>query len=212
MKITVYSTKGSAWKTPIATNIALDREYAIWTNEPYHVFDGFIPDNRLISLDLNDAFPEIPDNIDIVFDLAGSISNSSSSILTAISQSDVVIVPIYNEVKSIHAWINTISEVLQFNKNVFVIATKLRKKGKNDIFRNWKDSADCLNITKMIKAKFGDKIPVFPLKYSEIFDTIFEKEKSISQIMQESGLNKYLYKEVSKQFDKIYKIIDFYAK
>jgi len=29
MKITVYSTKGSAGKTPIATNIALDRGYAV---------------------------------------------------------------------------------------------------------------------------------------------------------------------------------------
>ncbi len=29
MKITVYSVKGSAGKTPIATNIALDKGYAI---------------------------------------------------------------------------------------------------------------------------------------------------------------------------------------
>jgi hypothetical protein len=34
------------------------------------VFDDFIPESRLISLDLNDPFPPIPDDIDIVFDLA----------------------------------------------------------------------------------------------------------------------------------------------
>ena len=37
MKITVYQAKGAAGKTPIATNIALDREYAIGTNEAFHV-------------------------------------------------------------------------------------------------------------------------------------------------------------------------------
>jgi len=212
MKITVYNTKWSAGKTPIATNIALDREYAIWTNEPFHVFEDFIPESRLISLDLNDPFPPIPDNIDIVFDLAWSISKTSLSITSAIEQSDVVLIPIYNEVKAIHAWINTISEVLNFNKNIIVVATKLRKKGKSDIFKDWKDSADCMNISNLVKAKFGDKIPVLPLKYSEVFDTIFEQEKSISQLMQMNGLNKYLYKWVSKQFDAIYKLIDNYAK
>jgi hypothetical protein len=75
-----------------------------------------------------------------------------------------------------------------------VVATKLRKKGKSDIFKDWKDSTDCMNISNLVKAKFGDKIPVLPLKYSEVFDTIFEQELSISQLMQVNGLNKYLYK------------------
>ena len=48
----------------------LDRDYAIETNEPYHVFDSFISDDQLLNLDLNDEFPTIPDTIDIVFDLA----------------------------------------------------------------------------------------------------------------------------------------------
>ena len=46
MKITVYSVKGSAGKTPIATNIALDREYALGTNEPYHILDSFIQNDN----------------------------------------------------------------------------------------------------------------------------------------------------------------------
>ncbi len=102
--------------------------------------------------------------------------------------------------------------MLNLNKNIIVVATKLRKKGKNDIFKGWKDSTDCMNISNLVKAKFGDKIPVLPLKYSEVFDTIFEQEFSISQLMQVNGLNKYLYRGVSEQFDEIYKLIDTYAK
>ena len=101
---------------------------------------------------------------------------------------------------------------MNLNKNIIVVATKLRKKGKNDIFKDWKDSVDCVNIAKLVQAKFGNKIPVLPLKYSEVFDTIFEQEKSITQLMQINGLNKYLYRGVSQQFDAIYKLIDTYAK
>ncbi|MBU2969836.1 hypothetical protein KO527_10805 [Pseudoalteromonas sp. C2R02] len=47
-----------------------------------------------------------------------------------------------------------------------------------------------------------------PLKYSAVFDVIFEQEKSISQLMDESGLAKYQYKEVNEQFNEIYQLID----
>ncbi len=208
MKITVYSTKWSAGKTPIATNIALDRGYAVWTNEPYHIFDGFIPDNQLLSLDLNDTFPTIPDDVDIVFDLAGSISKTAYSITSAIKQSDVVLVPIYNEVKSIKAGLNTIAEVMNFNKNIIVIATKLQKRKKTDVFKSWAKSDDFLNIQKAVHSQIGKNIPVLPLKFSAVFDAIFEQEKSIKQLMDDSGLAKYQYREVSEQFEAIYNLID----
>ncbi len=208
MKITVYSTKWSAGKTPIATNIALDREYAVWTNEPYHIFEGFIPDDRLLCLDLNEPFPDIPDDIDIVFDLAGSISKTSLSITSAIQQSDVILVPIYNEVKSITAGLNTIAEITKFNPNIVVIATKLQKRKGDELMADWSESIDAQNITKAVQEKLDQRIPVLPMKYSAVFDLIFEKEKSIHQLIEESGLAAYQYREVGKQFDAIYHLID----
>jgi cellulose biosynthesis protein BcsQ len=207
MKITVYSAKGSAGKTPIATNIALDKGFALGTNELYHVFDSFFPEEKLLPVEPHEKFPEIPDNIDIVFDLAGSISKQSPSISSAISQSDVVIVPIYNEIKSLNAGIHTILEVSNFTKNIIVIATKLQRQ-KNDVFSNWNESIEFKNIEKMVNANVDFKIPIFPLKFSKVFDLIFEKEKSINQIMEEDALSKYTYREVAKQFDNIYLFIE----
>ena len=89
MKITLYSSKGSAGKTPIATNIALDREYAIGTNEPFHILGEVFPDDRVLSIAADESFPTFPDEIDIVFDLAGSISAHAHSITSAIEQSDL---------------------------------------------------------------------------------------------------------------------------
>lgn len=190
-------------------NIVFDRGYCVGTNEPYHIYDRLLPDSQFIGLDLSEAFPKIPDDIDIVFDLAWSISKTSLSISSAIIQSDIVIVPIYNELKSINAWVNTIAEVLQLNKNVIVVATKLQKR-KNDMFTDWAESIDAKNIKAAVHEKIGNFIPVLPLKFSTVFDLIFEEEKSIQQLMQVSGLAKYQYQEVANQFDNIYKLIDSY--
>ena len=118
MRICIYSGKGGDGKTPIATNIALDRLYAIGTNEHFHIFDGFIPDDRLLALKANEAFPEIPEGIDIVFDLAGSITENSKSIVSALQQADLVILPISNEVKALVAGIGTLREIQKFKKNI----------------------------------------------------------------------------------------------
>lgn len=201
--------KGSAGKTPIATNIALDREYALGTNEPYHILDTFIPDERLISIEPDESFPEIPDSIDIVFDLAGSISKGTESITSAIKQSDIVIVPIYNEIKSLNAGIHTILEVANFTKNIMVVATKLVKQ-RGDVFKDWKDSKDFKNIESAVNDKIDFSISVLPLKQSKGFDAIFEKEASLKQMMASDPLANYSYREVARQFDEIYSVIDSY--
>lgn len=53
-----------------------------------------------MAIDLNEPFPMIPEHIDMVFDLAGALSNSALSISTAIAQSDWVIITIYDDYKS----------------------------------------------------------------------------------------------------------------
>lgn len=213
MKITVYQSKGSAGKTPIATNIALDREYAVGTNERFHVFEGFIPDERLLAVDLSEPFPTIPDDIDIVFDLAGAISKTSHSITSAIAQSNLVIVPIYNEVKSLTGGVGTLREVYPLNPSIVVVATKLRKQ-KGEIFSDdWTMSRDYQNIRTHVDSTcqhFGVRqpFPVLPLKQSNVFDVIFEEETSIRGLMQNSGLAAYTYRDVARQFDAIYDTID----
>lgn len=210
MKIAVYSSKGSAGKTPISTNIALDKGFCVGTNEAFHIYDSLIDDDQLIALDTEEPFPsELKDmSVDIVFDLAGSISKLAVSITSALSMSDVVIVPIYNEYKSLVAGLNTIHQIQPYNNNILVVATKLQK-GKRETFTgDWRQSGDYQNIAKAVQDKFPEhKIPVLPLKYSKVFDSIFEQQKSIQQLMDDSPLAKYNYRDVAAQFDDIYQHI-----
>lgn len=208
MKITVYCLKGSAGKTPIAVNIALDRGYAVGTNEPYNLLDRVIPENRLLTVEPNEAFPSLPASIDVVFDLAGMISrDASTSIISAVNQSDVVLVPIYNELKCIASGIATINELKHHTKNIVVVATKLQKQ-KNEAFTDWRDSSDFKNIANVIGQLVSPDIPIFPLKFSKVFDTIFERELSISQLMETDALARFSYRDVATQFDTLFTYLE----
>jgi len=209
MRIALYNTKGSAGKTPIATNIALDREYALGTNEPFHVFEGFFPDDRLMVISMEESFPDIPDDIDIVFDLAGSISAHAHSISSALRQADLVIVPTWNEVKSLHSAVGTIREVTNFTENVLVIATKLQKGRKEELpDGDWTQSAEYRNIKSVIDTRVPFPVTVLPLKMSTAFDAIFEHEQSVDQIMRSKPLAAYTYRKVNEQLNAIYNYID----
>jgi len=166
MKITVYNVKGWAGKTPIATNIVLDREYALATNEPFHILNQIVPKERLLTVPINQPFPDIPRDIDIVFDLAWTISEDAQSITSALKQSDVIIVPIYNELKCITAGLHTILEVQNFNKNIVVVVTKLTKQ-REDTGNDWEKFTDFQNVQRFVHQKITPDIPVLPLKLSK---------------------------------------------
>jgi len=188
MKITLYNVKGWAGKT---------------------ILDTFIPEERLLTVSSDEPFPKIPKEIDIVFDLAGSISRNAHSITSAIEQSDVVIVPIYNEIKCLTAGLHTILEVANFNKNIIVVACKLTKQ-KGDSGSDWSQYHDFKNIRKFVHWKINFEVPILPLKFSKVFDLIFENEQSIQQLMKKNPLAKYAYKLVNKQFNGLYTFIDTY--
>lgn len=201
MKITIYSIKGSAGKTPIAVNIALEKGWALGTNEPVNLLDQIINEDQFMTIEPKDAFPALPDDFPIVFDLAGHISkDASASIRSAVEQSNVVLVPVYNELKCLHAGIATLTELQAFKTDIVIVATKLQKQ-KGEYFKDWNDSADCKNIRAVIEHATGKEYPIFPLKFSKVFDTIFEQERSINQIMDANGLAKHTYREIGQQFD-----------
>ncbi|WP_039019238.1 hypothetical protein [Halocynthiibacter namhaensis] len=129
------------------------------------------------------------------------------SIVSAVSQSDVVLVPIYNELKCIHAGIHTIRELQPYNKNIVVVATKLVKR-KGETFKDWADSEDAKNIKAVVDHTIGQGINVLPLKFSRAFDTIFEQELSIRQLMEKDALARYTYRDVAAQFDNLLSYIE----
>lgn len=208
-KISVFCTKGSTGKTPIAMNIRYDRGYNIATNEAFNVLEDIVPDDEVMAVRLNEPFPTLPDGFDVVFDLAGAISDDGQSIISAISQSDVVIVPINNDFKAIKGGVLSIREALDYNTNIFVVATKLKKQHKLEIIGDdWTKSKDFLDVQEAVHTSVDPSISVLPLKDSAAFDTIFAEDKSIEQICQENPFLRNSFKLPRKQFQAIYDQID----
>jgi len=207
MKITIYSSKGSAGKTPLACNIAFERGYALGTNEPFHVLEDVFPDDKVMAIRADEAFPKLPPEIDIVFDLAGSISPTAHSITSAIEQSDLVIVPIYNEFKSRKAGIGTILQIEGIAKRILIVATKLQAQ-RGEFVSDWTSCKDFETIKADIEANIKTSYPILPLKLSKAFDTIFDREQSVSQIAATDPLLRHSFKPVVEQFDAIFKHID----
>ena len=208
MIITIYCSKGGTGKTPIATNIVLDREYAIGTNETLHDFDSFLPDDRVLPVEMEEEFPTIPADVDIVFDLAGFMSNQAHSIVSAVKQSNLVIVPFHNEAKAINHGIDTIAEINALTPNILAVATKLRKTRKENKRTPWNDTEAFKNIAKRVRAEIDFKVPILPLKESTVFDMLYEREMSIAQLCESDPLAAYNFKDVREQFQAIYNYID----
>lgn len=210
MKVTVFSAKGGVGKTPISVNIALDRGWAIGTNETYHVLESMrrIEDSRMMAIAPTEEFPDIPDMIDMVFDLSGSLGGDSArSIRSAIRQSNVVVVPTNNEFKAINGAYHTINEVRDLNPNIIIAATKLEK-GKRDAPLEWDQCEDFMNIKKTLLELVGHEYPVVPLKKSKGYDAIFDQEKSLREIVDRGGIEAFSYRIAAWQFDKLYEEIN----
>ena len=204
MRISLYSSKGGAGKTPLSLLFAIDKEFALATNESYDVHSGNLPDDRLLFVEADQEFPQIPEGIDIVFDLAGTMTKHDYSTLSAIRQSDVVIVPIWNNIGSILGGVKSVEAVAQHTKNIIVVATKLRNKAKGE---TWLDSSDFQTVqesVKSIESEIGFMPRVLPLKHSDSFETVLSQYTSFHQMAEKSGLAAYTHKELIKQIDDIY--------
>ena len=208
MKIVVYSAKGGVGKSPISQNICFDRGYPVGTNELSHLYEDLLPENRVLEIEEGDKFPELPAETNMIFDLGGSLSKGSApSIVSAIGQADLVIVPCFNDADAINKSALTILEIRDINPNILVVATKLEKRGKEN-FSDWRDSYEFQFISGQINARTDHRYPALPLKLTRVFESMREQRKSIDQICAGFGLDAYLHRHVRRQFEDIYKFID----
>lgn len=210
MIVTVYSAKGGAGKTPISVNLALEHDWAIGTNDTISILsiqEG-IHENRLIEIKPDEEFPPIPDGYEIVFDLGGALAEGSSpSILSAVKQSDLVIVPICNDPRSIAGGVITLRELEPYGKRTLVVATKLERTRLEPKKVPIEDTEAFKSVTGSLEASGFAEVPVLPLRYSRAFENIFKTGVSIETMVREGGIQAWSYRDLAGQLEAINKFI-----
>lgn len=192
MKIMIYNIKGGQGKTDIALNLALTLDYNLITNEPLSPVEMVLDEDNFLKLNQEDGFPEIPPEIDVIFDFGGYLDKRA---IQALKQADYIIVPVVNEFKDVHTTINFIQEIEEFNKNIIIVANKTRK-GDYDAIK-----------TIMSKKEHYPNYPVFEIKHSRAMPNILKEKISIQSMVDQGGLKKFNYSKINKQFNTLIKAL-----
>ncbi|MDY6868815.1 MAG: hypothetical protein SVT56_13115, partial [Chloroflexota bacterium] len=101
----------------------------------------------------------------------------------------------------------TVLEIEPIARNILIVATKLQAQ-KGEFVRDWRKSQDFQHIERDVRQNVSTAYPILPLKLSRAFDTIFDREMSIAQIVASDPLLAHSFRHVATQFDAIYKHID----
>ena len=172
--ITIWSKKGGVGKTSLAYNLARDLKSFLITNDDSIVEIAY-PDKSKIM-----KHPKLID--DVVYDFGGFVDDSIKNIL---DNSDLIIVPMINDLNSFKKTISTLNDV--DNKKVLIVANRAVKNDFRDIEEYFKKR----------------NLKVLELPESKIFKKAFSEKKSINEIVNANKFNKYTYRNIADKYNQI---------
>ena len=126
----MFNLKGGQGKSSIALNLALTMDMNIISNDIITQIEDVLPPDNFLKIGKDDDFPNIEEDIDIIYDLGGWLDNRTISIL---KQADLIIIPMINGIMNNKTSLNSIEQVKNINKNILIIANKTKKDDYNII-------------------------------------------------------------------------------
>lgn len=119
MIITFFNKKGGCGKTAIAFSCAKDAEYFLISNDDSTI-EEIYPDKAKVMEEI-----QFIKDANIVYDLGGFVDENTIPIF---KNSDKIFIPTLLDANSIKRTINTVSELEEHNKNIFIIINNYTKK------------------------------------------------------------------------------------
>ena len=191
MKIVIFNLKGGQGKSSIALNLALSMKFDVISNDKISKLEQILPEDNFMKIEKNEDFPDIIENLDVIYDLGGWIDERA---LKPIINSDMVIIPMINTEMNNEVSINSINQIKKFNNNIVIIANKCKKN-------------DYDFVCNLIKEYFpNDDFPIFEIMDTTAFEQMIKRRMPIMDIVEVDHLLGYNYKKINTQFNRI---IDF---
>jgi cellulose biosynthesis protein BcsQ len=185
MKLVITNFKGGVGKTSIAIALASLLELPIVTNDSWSPLQDLMPEGTFKKIEAEKDIPLLDNTI---YDLGGYADNRA---LPVIKEADYVIVPIINTYLNNKGSVNTISNILPYNKNIIVIVNQATDKDFEFVK---------LNLNSIFNSI---KIKTFLLKKTTAFDKMFLTEKTIEAIIESDKTLARPYKIVATQLKEI---------
>lgn len=181
-------------KTPLSLEIALRLGYNYATNQnrPREDIKAIIPTGEFLQVGPSEAFPKLDDDFPVVFDLAGELVGYEKSIVSALEQVDLIIVPVVNEPDAIMGTAYAITEIMTLNTITakFVVVANMLKKPE-----------EVEDVKMQLLPLIGFDIPVVPIRYSRAFDRIIAEGISIQALVEKGGLYAWSFRNVAREVD-----------
>ena len=122
-KIGIITLDGGAGKTALAFALATDLEYYLLSNDDSIIEKAYPSKAKIVKTDKMNN-PKIKE---VIFDFGGFVDDG---VIDVIKTCDLVIVPAINDLNSKMKAVKTIKQLLPYNNNFLVIATRLEKNDK----------------------------------------------------------------------------------
>lgn len=195
-KIAVYNEKGRVGKTPLALEIALrfGYNYATNQNRPRKDIEAVIPEGEFLQVGPGEPFPKLDDDFPVVFDLAGELVGYERSIISALEQVELIIVPVVNEPDALMGTAYAITELRTLDTITapFVVVANMLKKPE-----------EAEEITEQLWPMLGYEVPIVPLRYSKAFDRILSEGTSVERLVEQGGLRGWSFRNVARELDEL---------
>lgn len=193
-KIAVYNEKGRVGKTPLALEIALrfGYNYATNQNRPRKDIEAIIPEGEFLQVGPSEAFPVLDADFPVVFDLAGELVGYERSIISALEQVELIIVPVVNEPDALMGTAYAITEIktLKTITAPFVVVANMLKKPE-----------EAEEIRDQLWPMLGFEVPIVPIRYSKAFDRILSEGQSVQRLVDQGGLWSWSFRNVARELD-----------
>ena len=195
MNVLFYSVKWGQGKTTHAVWYTKYADLQLCTNDSQNatvdIYGSLFPEKPIIVLKPGEGINDIPDNW-IVYDFWGFLDKR---VVEVAQKVNLCVVPVYYQsIADITPAIKTIDALKEYNPNIIILINNSDPKE-----------------TRYLETLFDEltpNIPKFIINKSKYISKLPNEWKTISELFDENGLNKYMLRNLLPQIKKMYSYID----